>query len=226
MAYKILLVEDDPELVEIITDYFVEKSEKAFKIDYIQNGAEVLPKCYEKEYDLVLLDVMLPNVDGFTICKELRKNSDIPIIFITARHNESDRLYGYNLGCDDYISKPFSLAELFAKATALIKRSKGMVRSDEIMSVGRIKLNPYRHTVFVDDEEVILAPMEFTVLKMLMENQGKVVTRERLLIQVWGYDFEGNERVVDNHVKKLRKSLGSAAQQIKTVFKQGYKLEG
>ncbi|HZK44010.1 MAG TPA: response regulator transcription factor [Syntrophomonadaceae bacterium] len=226
MTYEILLVEDDPELVEIITDYFDDKSERTFNIDSVQNGAEVQQKCYEKEYDLVLLDVMLPEVDGFTICKELRKNSDVPIIFITARHNERDRLYGYNLGCDDYISKPFSLAELFAKVMALIKHSKGMVRTDKVMAVGKINLNPYRHTVFVDDEEVLLAPMEFTVLKMLMENQGRVVTRERLLIQVWGYDFEGNERVVDNHVRKLRKSLGNAAQQIKTVIKQGYKLEG
>lgn len=224
MAYKILLVEDDPELREIITDYFGEKSAGAFNIDCAETGNDGQQKCMENEYDLVLLDVMLPEVNGFTICKELRKNSDVPIIFITARHSEEDRLYGYNLGCDDYISKPFSLAELYAKVTALIKRTKGMVRS-EIMIAGRIKLNPYRYTVFVNDEEVILTPKEYAVLKILMENRGTVVSRESLLTRVWGYDFEGNERVVDNHVKKLRKSLGDAAHQIKTVIKIGYKLE-
>jgi len=134
-------------------------------------------------------------------------------------------LYGYHLGCDDYIAKPFSLAELYAKVTALLKRAKGMVR-DEVMTVGCIKLDPYRCTVSVNDSEVILAPLEFSLLKILMENQGKAVSRESLLIRLWGYDFEGNDRVVDNHVKKLRKALGDGSVQIKTVFKIGYKLEG
>ena len=224
MAYKFLLVEDDAEIVEIITDYFVEKSRGTFNIEVAMTGDEGQEKCIENEYDLVLLDIMLPEVDGFTICRELRKKSDVPIIFITARHNEDDRLHGYKLGCDDYVSKPFSLAELYAKVTALLKRSKGMVRN-EIMTVGRISLNPYRCTAFVDHEEVILAPKEFAVLKILMENQGRLVSRESLLLRVWGYDFEGNDRVVDNHVKKLRKSLGDASNQIKTVFKRGYKME-
>ena len=225
MSYQLLLVEDDAELREIITDYFIEKSQGAFAIDSAKTGDEGLQKCFEKEYDLVLLDVMLPEVDGFTICKELRRNSDVPIVFITARHSESDRLYGYTLGCDDYISKPFSLAELYAKVTALIKRTKGMVRN-EMMIAGSIKLDPYRCTVFVNDTEVILAPKEFAILKILMENYGGVVSRESLLIRLWGYDFEGNERVVDNHVKKLRKALGDASNQIKTMIKRGYKLEG
>lgn len=134
-------------------------------------------------------------------------------------------MHGYHLGCDDYVTKPFSLAELYAKVTALIKRSKGTVRN-EIMTVGSIKLNPYRCTVYVNESEVILAPMEFAILKILMENRGHLVSRESLIIRVWGYDFEGNDRVVDNHVRKLRKALGDAATQIKTVYKKGYKLEG
>ena len=225
MAFKFLLVEDDPEITEIITDYFVDKSGGTFSIESARTGSEGRQKCIENQYDLVILDVMLPEVDGFTICREIRKNSDVPIIFITARHDESDKLRGYNLGCDDYISKPFSLAELYAKVTALIKRTKGMV-INEVMTAGGIKLNPYRCTVFVNDEEVMLAPKEFAILKILMENRGRLVSRESLLNRVWGYDFEGNERVVDNHVKKLRKSLGDASEQIKTVFKRGYKLEG
>lgn len=225
MVFKLLLVEDDAEIREIITDYFTEKSGETFDIDSAETGNEGQEKCLEKEYDLVLLDVMLPEVDGFAICRELRKTSDVPIVFITARHNENDRLYGYHLGCDDYITKPFSLAELYAKVMALLKRSKGMVRN-EVITVGCIKLDPYRCTVFVNDAEVILAPMEFAILKILMENRGKAVSRESLLIRLWGYDFDGNDRVVDNHVKKLRKALGDGSTQIKTVFKKGYKLEG
>ncbi|AQS59882.1 response regulator transcription factor [Desulforamulus ferrireducens] len=224
MVFRLLLVEDDAEMREIITDYFIEKSGGTFAISCAERGNEGHQKCLDNEYDLVLLDVMLPEVDGFTICKELRKTSDVPIIFITARHNEEDRLHGYGLGCDDYVIKPFSLAELYAKVKALLKRAKGMVRN-EVMTAGSIKLDPYRYKVFVHDEEVILAPIEFAVLKMLMENRGKVVSRDSLLIRIWGYDFAGNDRVVDNHVKKLRKALGSASTQIKTVFKRGYKLE-
>ncbi|NLY43913.1 MAG: response regulator transcription factor [Clostridiaceae bacterium] len=123
-----------------------------------------------------------------------------------------------------YVVKPFSLAELYAKVTALLKRAKGMVRTGAIM-VGSIKLDPYRCMVMVDDKEVVLAPIEFAILKILMENRGKVLSRESLLTKIWGYDFEGNDRVVDNHIKKLRQALGSASSQVKTVFKKGYKLE-
>lgn len=224
MAFKLLLVEDDAEMREIITDYFAEKSEGGFTLDPAETGEKARQKCLDNEYDLVLLDVMLPEIDGFIICRELRKISDVPVIFITARHNEDDRLYGYKVGCDDYVTKPFSLAELYAKVMALLKRSKGMVR-DEAIAVGDIRLDPYRCTVMVNGEEVILAPMEFAILKILMENPGQVMSRDRLLIRIWGYDFEGNDRVVDNHIKKLRRALGNAASQIKTVFKKGYKLE-
>lgn len=224
MVFKLLLVEDDPEIREIITDYFIEKSDGLFDIYNAETGMDGQLNCMNNEYDLVLLDVMLPEVDGFTICRELRKTSDVPIIFITARHSENDRLYGYQLGCDDYVTKPFSLAELYAKVTALLRRSKGMVRKG-IMTAGNIKLDPYRCTAYVNDDEVILAPIEFAILKIFMENKGKVVSRDSLIIRIWGCDFDGNDRVVDNHVKKLRKAIGSASAQIKTVFKKGYKLE-
>lgn len=224
MVFKLLLVEDDEEIREIIIDYFTEKSNNTLIIDTAKTGKEGQEKSISEEYDLILLDVMLPEVDGFTICRDLRKKRDVPIIFITARHNESDRLHGYQLGCDDYVTKPFSLAELYAKVNALLKRSKGMVRR-EIMTAGKIKLDPYRYTAYANDEEIILAPIEFAILKILIENQGKVVSRDSLIIRIWGYDFDGTDRVVDNHVKKLRKALGSASSQVKTVFKMGYKLE-
>ncbi|NLY47023.1 MAG: response regulator transcription factor [Tissierella sp.] len=224
MVFNVLLVEDHPEIREIIIDYFTQKSNGDLTIHTASTGTEGQLKSMDYGYDLVLLDIMLPELDGFTICRELRKTSDVPIIFITAKHNESDILHGYNLGCDDYVTKPFSLAELYAKSMALLRRSKGMIRK-EVMVSGRIKLDPYRYSAYVDDNEIILAPIEFAILKVLIENHGKVVSRDNLLIRIWGYDFDGNERVVDNHVKKLRKALGSASSQIKTVFKRGYKLE-
>lgn len=225
MSYRILLVEDDAELREIITDYFEAKGAGLYLIESARTGKEGLEKCIEEDYDLVLLDIMLPGVDGFSICRGLRRSSDVPIIFITAKDNEKDRLHGYYLGGDDYVTKPFSLAELYMKVTALIKRAKGMVIS-EMLEAGPIKLDPYRYIVLVNDEEVILAPTQFAILKMLLENRGRLVGRESLLIRIWGYDYDGNERVLDNHIKKLRKSLGAAGGQIKTVVKQGYKLEG
>ena len=225
MAYKLLLVEDDAELREIITDYFSGKSGGDFEIHCAGSGGEGFEKTMEQAYDLLLLDVMLPEIDGFTLCRELRLKSDIPIIFITARHGETDRLHGYKLGCDDYISKPFSLAELYAKVLALIKRAKGTVTC-EMITAGKIKLNPSSCTVYACDREVNLAPKEYAILKILMENKNRLVSRDSLLERVWGYDFEGTDRVVDNHVKKLRKGLGEAAGQIKTLFKKGYRIEG
>lgn len=224
MVHRLLLVEDDSEIREIIIDYFTEKSNGAIVISTAETGLDGQLEGVANDYDLILLDVMLPEVDGFTICRELRKTSDVPIIFITAKQNESDRLHGYSLGCDDYVIKPFSLAELYAKVNAILRRSKGMV-GKQIMTVGRIRLDPYRWAVYVNEEEVSLAPKEYAILKTLMENQGRAISRESLLIRIWGYDFDGNERVVDNHVKKLRKAIGNASTQIKTVFKKGYKLE-
>jgi DNA-binding response OmpR family regulator len=224
MTIQLLLVEDDPEIREIITDYFVEKSSGDIKLDCAATGRDGLERCTSQDYDLVLLDVMLPEIDGFTICREIRRRSPVPVIFITARHKESDKLHGYHLGGDDYIVKPFSLAELYAKVNALIRRAKGMVRT-EYLAVGPIRLDPFRYTVHVHGAEVELAPIEFAILKLFMENRGRLVSRESLLVHIWGYDFEGNDRVVDNHMKKLRKALGMASGHIKTVFKQGYKLE-
>lgn len=225
MGYNVLLVEDDEQLQEIITDYFSDKSKGEIHVTCVGTGLECDEKFFEQEFDLILLDVMLPDTDGFTICKSLRKHNNIPIVFMTARHSESDRLYGYELGCDDYVSKPFSLAELYVKVLALIKRDKGIV-GEETVSSGAIMMNLYRRTVFVNGKEISLTPKVYAILRILITSRGRMVSREQLLVKVWGYDFEGNERVVDNHVKKLRRALGSAASQIKTVVKIGYKLEG
>ena len=223
MAYHILLVEDDAQIREVIEDYFTAKSEVDVLLHIAKDGQEGLTAVYEQEFDLCLLDVMLPGVNGFEICRSLRQSSIVPIIFLTARGREEDVLYGYHLGCDDYIVKPFSLAELYAKVQALIKRAKGMVACAE-MVCGDITLNPVRFTVAVGGESLELPPKQYALLKYLMENKDRVVERELLLTRIWGYDYEGNERVVDNHIKKLRKALGTAGAQIKTVMKKGYKI--
>lgn len=222
MAYRILLVEDDSSIREIISDYFSGKDEDTALI-MAADGGEGLELIGSEEFDLIMLDVMLPNIDGFSLCREIRRKSDVPVLFLTARAREEDVLYGYELGCDDYIVKPFSLAELYAKVQALLKRSKGMVLKKELVC-GRIRLDPITLTVFSDGREVELAPKEFAILKYLMEHKNWAVDRDTLLSRIWGYDYFGGDRTVDNHIKKLRKSLGSAGDQIKTVIKKGYKI--
>lgn len=221
--YRLLLVEDDGEIREVITDYFSRASD-TMTVETAPDGQRGLEMLYENEYDLIMLDVMLPYIDGFSICREIRKKSSVPVLFLTARGREEDILYGYENGCDDYIVKPFRIAELMAKANALIRRSKGMVRSEKLVC-GRIELDPLCYTVYVSGAQAELAPKEYALLKYLMEHRGMAVSRESLLKYVWGYDFDGNDRVVDNHIKKLRKQLGTAGSQIKTVFGRGYKLE-
>lgn len=222
MAYRILLVEDDSSIREVISDYFSGR-DGDITLVMAADGGEGLSLIGSGEFDLIMLDVMLPNIDGFSLCRDIRRRSDVPVMFLTARAREEDVLYGYELGCDDYIVKPFSLAELYAKVQALLKRSKGMVLSRE-MVCGRIRLDPVTLTVVSDGREVELAPKEFAILKYLMEHKNWAVDRETLLTRIWGYDYFGGDRTVDNHIKKLRKSLGSAGDQIKTVIKKGYKI--
>ncbi len=224
MANSILLVEDDLKITEIIMDYFQDKSNGEFQITHAADGDCGMELIYEHCYDLVLLDVMLPGCDGFALCRELRKDKDTPIIFITARGREEDRLYGYHLGCDDYVVKPFSLAELYMKVGALLRRSRG-TSANSVLTAGGITMDLAKYRVTADGKEVLLAPKEYELLKFLMEHQNVVSTREEMLLKIWGYDYEGNERVLDNHMKKLRKALGSCGAQIKTVITRGYRLE-
>ena len=178
---------------------------------------------YENTYDLLLLDIMLPQLDGFEICKEVRRFSDVPIMFITARCAQEDILTGYALGCDDYIVKPFSLPVFYNKVNALIKRSKGLVRSPLLKS-GTLSLNPNNGIVISDEKEINLPAKEYSILKALLENKGCVVSRESLIKAAWGYDSEVDERALDTHIKNLRKALGDNSKMIKTVVKRGYRI--
>lgn len=223
MAYRLLLVEDDNQIREVIRDYISAKGKEQFELIEAEDGAKGLEYIEQEEFDLIMLDVMLPGIDGFSLCRAVRRRYDVPVLFLTARIREEDRLYGYELGCDDYICKPFLLSELFAKINALINRAKGMVVNKE-MVCGKIKVNPQKLLVTVDGKEIDLPPKEYEILCYLMEHPNWVVSRDMLLDGIWGRDYFGENRVVDNHVKKLRKALGSAGNQIKTVISKGYKI--
>ena len=223
MAYTILLVEDDRQIREVIEDYFSDKSDSTLTVICAQDGKEGLSLLKEKEFDLVILDVMLPEIDGFSLCREIRRESIVPVLFLTARAREEDILYGYELGCDDYIVKPFSPAELYAKVNAQLKRAKGMVIEKELVC-GEIRINLITLQVTAKGQTAELAPKEFALLKYLMEHKNWVISRDTLLDKVWGIDYFGSDRVVDNHIKKLRRALGDAGKQIKTVVTKGYKL--
>ncbi|WP_293971499.1 response regulator transcription factor [uncultured Ruminococcus sp.] len=223
MMYKILLVEDDKNISEMLCDYFTEKSSNKIIIDVADNGKKGADMAYEITYDLLLLDIMLPQLDGFEICKEVRRFSDVPIMFITARCAQEDILTGYALGCDDYIVKPFSLPVFYNKVNALIKRSKGLVRSPLLKS-GTLSLNPNNGIVVSDEREINLPAKEYSILKALLENKGCVVSRESLIKTAWGYDSEVDERALDTHIKNLRKALGDNSKMIKTVVKRGYRI--
>lgn len=218
---KILLIEDDLQICEVIQKYF---TNQGAGITSVTNGQEALQLADRglEGYSLVLLDIMLPGADGFTICRSIRRKSDIPILFITAKGREEDILHGYDLGCDDYIVKPFLLSALYAKCSAIVKRTEKQPAGT--LTCGAIRLDTRKLTCFVGDQEVELTQKGFAILRYFMEHKGWIIDRETLLNSVWGDDYFGVDRVVDNHIKRLRKTLGSAGSQIHTVIGRGYKL--
>lgn len=222
MGYTVLIAEDEPRLREVLCDYFLARGDTPVPA---ANGTEALKKATEVHFDGVLLDVMMPGLDGFSVCRALRRDSDVPIIFLTALSDEEDKLYGYELGADDYITKPFSLSVLYAKLAALINRSRGSILSSDRLSAGPITLVLSSQQVFVQRKEITLTAREYALLLCLMRNRNLVMSREQILFKCWGYDYEGDARSVDTYIKRLREKLGDAAGCIKTVIRSGYKLE-
>ena len=218
---RVLIVEDEARIRNVIADYF---SNHGLSCDIARNGEEALDILRDNDYDAILLDVLMPELDGFSVCQAVRKSSNVPILFLTALGGEEDTLKGYALGCDDYVAKPFSLAVLLAKTQALIRRRNGGSVSG-LLTCGAISMDVNCRTCMVSREEVKLSPKEYELLLCLMRNQGNVLSREQLLDKVWGIDFEGEDRAVDVRIRSLRAALGSAGNQIKTMYKVGYKLE-
>lgn len=222
MNMRILIAEDEPKLLSILCDYFKSKGDIPCPA---KDGMEALELAENGSFDGVLLDIMMPKMDGRSVCRALRRFSDVPIIFLTALSDEDDKLLGYELGADDYVTKPYSLAVLYAKLSALVNRSRGNVLAGDQLTAGPLRVVLSSQTVIVEGEMVALTPKEYSLLLCLMRNRNMVLSREQLLVKCWGYDYEGESRAVDTHIRRLRDKLGSAATMIKTVYKTGYKLE-
>ena len=210
MEYRILIAEDEKKLREVLFDYFKSKGDTCVLAD---NGTRALELAAEQEFDAVLLDIMMPGLDGRGV------------LFLTALSDETDKLCGYELGADDYVTKPFSMSVLYAKITALIKRRRGVIRTGDRLKAGNITMRLSSRKVYVGLREITLTPKEYALLECLMKNKNIVLSREQLLVKCWGYDYEGEARAVDTHIKRLREKLGDAAGCIKTVIKAGYRLE-
>lgn len=217
---KILLAEDDRRLQTIISDYFKAKGQSVICAD---DGQQALALFGEGEYDAVLLDVMMPRLDGFAAGQALRRQSQVPIVYLTARVQEEDQLQGFALGADDYITKPFSLPVLYAKVEALVRRASGQTEGG--LTAGRVTVDTLKRQAFVDGQPIALTPKMYDLLLCLLRQKGRIFSREQLLDGIWGLDHDGSDRVVDNHIKKLRKALGPCAGYIRTVTGVGYGLE-
>ena len=217
---NILIVEDETAMRDIIADYMRKGGHTCFTAD---DGIDALVTLKNHPMDLMILDIMIPHIDGFTVCKMAREMSNMPIIILTAKSEESDKLRGYEYGADDYTTKPFSPKVLLAKVNALIRRSS--FEPLGILSVGQISVMPSSRKVFLDGQEIALTHKEYELLYFFMMNPGQIFTREQLLNRIWGYDFEGTTRTVDTHIKTLRQKLGSEGKHIVTLIRSGYKLE-
>ena len=219
MNTSILVMEDDVNIQELIVEFL--KAE-GYDVDYASDGLEGIQLFKKKEYDLVLLDIMMPNLDGYSVCKMIRQTSNVPIIFLTALNEESNQLKGFELECDDYITKPFSFNLLIQRVKAVLRRGRINISSN-LLIFEKLKLDLNTYSVQIDDQNIELTLKEFNILKMLIEKYPQVVTRENLLDSIWGYDYYGDTRIVDAHIKNLRKKI--ILPYIKTVKGIGYTLE-
>lgn len=217
---NILIVEDEKNMQEIIVDYMRRGGHTRFTAD---DGVDALMALKNNPMDLMILDIMMPHLDGFSVCKIAREISNLPIIMLTAKCSEEDKLKGYDLGADDYMTKPFSPKVLLAKATALLRRSSAPMA--DAMSAGKISMIPASRKVLLDGREIALTHKEYELLRFFMANPCQVFSREQLLNRIWGYDFEGTTRTVDTHIKTLRQKLGNEGKHIVTLIRSGYKFE-
>ncbi len=219
---KILVVDDESRMRKLVRDFLVKKD---FDVLEAADGEAAVDIFYaERDISLVILDVMMPKMDGWEVCREIRKNSKVPIIMLTAKSDERDELLGFELGVDEYISKPFSPKILTARVDAIIRRAY-LVDSSEILREGPIELDKAAHTVKINGEEIDLSYKEFELLLYFIDNKGIALSREKILNNVWNYDYFGDARTIDTHVKKLRKKMGESGDLIKTIWGMGYKFE-
>lgn len=218
---KILVVDDEARMRKLVKDFL---SIKGYKVIEAEDGEQAVDIFFkEKEISLIILDVMMPKMDGWEVCKTIRRYSQVPIVMLTARTEERDELLGFELGVDEYIAKPFSPKILVARIEAILRRKSTV--TGEILEIDGIRLDKDAHEVSVDGQPIDLSNKEFELLTYFMENQGMALSREKILNNVWNYDYFGDARTIDTHVKKLRSKLGPKGDNIKTIWGMGYKLE-
>ena len=221
MAAKILIADDESRIRKLVNDFL---SREGYEIIEASDGKEALDVFYDKNPDLVILDVMMPKFTGLEVCKEIREESSVPIIILTAKDTESDELSGFSSGADEYISKPFSPKILVARVNALLRRSNTF-NTEDVLDAGKIHVDINAHLVTVNDVEIVLSVKEFELLCYFINNQGIALSREKILDNVWDYDYFGDARTVDTHVKKLRAKLKDYGKYIQTIWGMGYKFE-
>ncbi len=217
---KIMVVDDESRMRKLVRDFLVKQN---FDVVEAGDGEEALNLFYQdKDIALIILDIMMPKMNGWEVCKEIRESSKVPIIMLTAKSDESDELQGFDLGVDEYISKPFSPKILVARVEAILRRTN-KAAGEEILEVGGIRMDKTAHMVTVDGEHMDLSFKEFELLAYFMENEGIALSREKILNHVWNYDYFGDARTIDTHVKKLRSKMGKKGEYIKTIWGMGYK---
>jgi DNA-binding response OmpR family regulator len=220
--YKILVADDEEKIRELIGKY---AKYEGHAVDFATDGMEAVEKCRQNSYDVVIMDIMMPNLDGFSACREIRKQSDVPILMLSARGEEYDKINGFELGVDDYVVKPFSPKELMLRVEAILKRSqKNEVQPEiDLYKCNGLEVNFTARRVYVDGVEVSLSPKEYDLLFYMIKNKDIALSREKLINKVWGYDFFGGDRTLDTHIKLLRKSLGKYSEYIVTLRGVGYR---
>ena len=219
---KLLIVDDEKRIRALIAKY---ASFEGYETDEAEDGMQAVAMCREYRYDLIIMDVMMPELDGFSAVREIRKSSDTPVIMLSARGEEYDRIHGFELGIDDYVVKPFSPKELRMRVGAVLKRSRSEKAPEETVVIDGLTVNFTARRVTVDGQELDLSPKEYDLLFYMVRNRGIALSREKLISDVWGYDFFGDDRTLDTHIKLLRKQLGKYADRITTLRGVGYRFE-
>ena len=220
---KILVVDDEENIRNIIKKYAVFEGYDVYEAE---DGIEAVNLCRQNNYDIIIMDIMMPELDGFSACREIKKEKDIPVIMLSARGEEFDRIHGFETGADDYVVKPFSPKELMMRVAAVLKRSKNSRKELNIFESDGIKVDFSGRIVYIDGEKVDMSPKEYELFFYLVKNRNIALSRERLITEVWGYDFYGDDRTLDTHIKILRKTLGKYSGKIVTLRGVGYRFEG
>ena len=222
--YRLLVVDDEANIRNVVREY---AEFEEYEVTEAENGMEAVALCREQDFDLIIMDVMMPRLDGFSACKEIKKRKNIPVIMLSARGEEYDKLFGFELGIDDYVVKPFSPKELMARVKAVLNRHHATAEqvSDQRLKFEGLEIDMAGRNVYVDGEKAELTPKEYELLVYLTKNANIAITREQLLEKVWGYDYYGDDRTLDTHMKSLRKKLGQYADNIITIRRVGYRFE-